>query len=225
MTTLQEAMVAGFSLRAIIGYLNSNDINGLQGEWSGHRESICYFPFSAFLLNSNVSIDETDEDGWSSLIHACVLGKTQAALTLIESGAELDLKDAEGCTALHHSAREAQTDCVRLLVEKGACVAAKDSKWSQTPFLWACYIGNVDMASFLLDHGSDVNCRGLHHCTGLVWAAGKSNLGLVRLLLEAGAKVDTGDKYGTTPLIWVRKRYMLDGYDFNIHHTSGMQKG
>ena len=27
----EEGMVAGFSLRAILGYLNSDDINGLQG--------------------------------------------------------------------------------------------------------------------------------------------------------------------------------------------------
>ena len=31
-TSLQEeGMVAGFSLRAILGYLNTDDINGLQG--------------------------------------------------------------------------------------------------------------------------------------------------------------------------------------------------
>ena len=39
MRTLQEAMVAGFSLRAIIGYLNSNDLNGLQGNYFGDRKS------------------------------------------------------------------------------------------------------------------------------------------------------------------------------------------
>ena len=40
------------------------------------------------------------------MIHACVHGKFQSALILIENGAELDLKDDEGCTALHHAARQ-----------------------------------------------------------------------------------------------------------------------
>ena len=59
------------------------------------------------------------------------------------------------------------------------------------------------MAELLLEAGSDVNVRGLHHCTGLVWAAGKNNSSLVALLVSRGAKVEAGDKYGTTPLIWV----------------------
>ena len=53
-----------------------------------------------------MQIDEVDDEGWSGLIHACVLGKFQSALILIENGAELDLKDDEGCTALHHAARQ-----------------------------------------------------------------------------------------------------------------------
>ena len=40
-------------------------------------------PYSAFLLNSNVQVDEADEDGWTPLIHAVVLGKALAANTLI----------------------------------------------------------------------------------------------------------------------------------------------
>ena len=126
-------MVAGFSLRAILGYLNSDDQNGLQGREHNSENLVnIYFSISAFLLNVNVQIDEVDEDGWSPLIHACVLGKIQGALTLIENGAELDLKDQEGCTALHHASRESQLDCCRLLIEKGATVEAKDSN-SWTP--------------------------------------------------------------------------------------------
>ena len=53
-----------------------------------------------------MQIDEVDDEGWSALIHASVLGKFQSALILIENGAELDLKDDEGCTALHHAARQ-----------------------------------------------------------------------------------------------------------------------
>ena len=97
---------------------------------------------AAFLLNVHVQIDEVDEEGWSPLIHACVLGKTQAALTLLDNGAQIDLKvnqidflnqlitiplrqDCEGCSALHHAARERRTDCVRLLVERGASLEVK----------------------------------------------------------------------------------------------------
>ena len=50
------------------------------------------FTISAFLLNVHVQIEEVDDEGWSPLIHACVLGKVQGALTLIDNGAQLDLK-------------------------------------------------------------------------------------------------------------------------------------
>ena len=109
-------------------------------------------------MNVHVLVDEIDEDGWSPLIHACVLGKQQAVLILIgefnhvntcfdqntstENGAELDLKDNDGCTALMHAARESQPECCKTLIEKGAMLDAKDANlW--TPFLWACYIGTL----------------------------------------------------------------------------------
>ena len=54
----------------------------------------------------------------------------------------MDLKDNEGCTALIHAAREKNVECCKVLIEKGATVDAKDSSlW--TPFLWACYIGEL----------------------------------------------------------------------------------
>ena len=39
-------------------------------------------PILGFLLNVHVVVDEVDDDGWSSLIHASVLGKHEAALVL-----------------------------------------------------------------------------------------------------------------------------------------------
>jgi len=197
-------MVAGFSLRAILGYLHTDDTSGLRG----------------FLLNVHVLVDEVDEDGWSPLIHACVLGKHQAVLILIESGAEIDLKDNDGCTALIHAARERKPECCKVLIEKGATLDTKDANlW--TPFLWACYIGSQEVSELLLDAGSEVNVRGMHHCTGLVWAAGKDQVGLIKLLLHHGAKVETGDKYGTTPLIWACRKGNVEIVDALL--TAGAQ--
>ena len=201
-----EEMVSGVSLRAVLGYLNSDDLPGLKGEENRLECKVLTILISAFLVNVNVQIDETDDDGWSSLIHACVLGKTEAALTILDNAADIDLTDNEGCSALHHAARESKHECCKLLIERGAKIDVKDSSgW--TPFLWSCYVGNVGVADTLLSAGADVNALGLHHCTGLIWAAGKNNVDMVRLLLHHGAKVDTGDKYGTTPLIWVTMIY------------------
>ena len=47
---------------------------------------------AAFLLNVHVQVNEVDEEGWSPLIHACVLGKVQAALVLIDNGADIHVK-------------------------------------------------------------------------------------------------------------------------------------
>ena len=50
---------------------------------------------AAFLLNVHVQVNEVDEEGWSPLIHACVLGKVQAALVLIDNGADIHVKVLE----------------------------------------------------------------------------------------------------------------------------------
>jgi len=38
-----------------------------------------------------------------------------------------------------------------------------------TPFLWACYTSNLEMASLLLQHGAEVNAKGIHNCTGIIF--------------------------------------------------------
>ena len=50
---------------------------------------------AAFLLNVHVQVNEVDEEGWSPLIHACVLGRVQAALVLIDNGADIHVKVLE----------------------------------------------------------------------------------------------------------------------------------
>jgi len=180
-----EVMTAGLSLRALLEYVQNDNLTGLKG----------------FLLNKHVQIDEADEEGWTALTHAIVLGKLEAVSVLIQNGADLRQEDGEGCGPLHHAAREGHVDVASKLIELGSKVDGRDGGlW--TPLLWACYTSNDQMASVLLENGADPNVRGIHHCTGMVWAAGKGNVQIIRMLIAKGGKVDYGDKYGTTPLIW-----------------------
>jgi len=180
-----EVMTAGLSLSSLLDYVHNDNLTGLKG----------------FLLNKHVQIDEADEEGWTALTHAIVLGKLEAVSVLIQNGADLRQEDGEGCGPLHHAAREGHTEVASKLLELGSAVDGRDGGlW--TPLLWACYTSNAPMAALLLEHGADPNVRGIHHCTGIVWAAGKGNVELVKLLIAKGGKADYGDKYGTTPLIW-----------------------
>ncbi|MEJ2594433.1 MAG: acyltransferase family protein [bacterium] len=68
--------------------------------------------------------------GSSPLITAAVLGKTEAALMLMDAGAEVNLKNFEGSTALHSAAFFCHTDIVRALLDHGADPALRNNAGS-----------------------------------------------------------------------------------------------
>jgi hypothetical protein len=78
--------------------------------------------------------------GSTALISACVFGKTDIALTLIEAGADLNLANNEKSTALHCTAFFCRPELVEALINKGADASKLDEYGStalasvQAPF-------------------------------------------------------------------------------------------
>jgi len=66
-----------------------------------------------------------------------------------------------------------------------------------TPLVLACYSGNVEVVSFLIDNVSDINGTSTHG-TPLMAAVYKGYTEIVSILLEYGVNVDVTDVKGTT---------------------------
>ena len=92
-------------------------------------------------------------------------------------------------------------DCVKvLLVEYGVNVDFQNIK-GKTPLMLASRTGHVDVVSFLVEHGADLNlqCNAMG-LTALMSACLYNERDVVTFLVEHGANVNLQSKYGDTAL-------------------------
>ena len=69
----------------------------------------------------------------------------------------------------------------------------------QTPLAYACELGFVDVARFLVDRGADVNVRmSSDGYTALFWAVMGNRLEAVKFLVESGSEIDIQSYQGET---------------------------
>jgi ankyrin repeat protein len=70
-----------------------------------------------------------------------------------------------------------------------------------SPLLLACYRGNLEVARFLIETGTDINA-GSSMGTPLMAAVVKGNIEIVKALLDKKADVNASDANGITALIY-----------------------
>jgi ankyrin repeat protein len=70
-------------------------------------------------------------------------------------------------------------------------------------FYIAARNGHIDVATFLLEKGADINCRGFFGAPGLHWAAINGHKEMVGFLIQRGADIHLRDQeFNSTPLGW-----------------------
>jgi ankyrin repeat protein len=94
---------------------------------------------------------------------------------------------------------------VKTLVEQDTSLVRLADAWGRTPFHWAAANGQVEMASYLLAKGSNINNRNASKSTPLHAAASTNNLKMTAWLLDHGADVNARNTMGWTPLFWAAK--------------------
>ena len=76
----------------------------------------------------------------------------------------------------------------------------------ETPLLFACGNGNLEIGTLLLDAGAAVDAARWSGDTPLMAAVHAGNEALARLLVERGARVNVAEhRMGQTPLMWARR--------------------
>lgn len=119
------------------------------------------------LLGANAKVDLQDEDGNTPLIFGASEGSLQTLELLISAGAKVDQENHRGDQALHYASRHQKDPAlVKLLVQAGAIVTCRN-KHGITPFLGAAIRNRVEIGSYLLEKGADIDQAGKYGDTAI----------------------------------------------------------
>ncbi len=143
----------------------------------------------------------TDVDDKTPLMWAASEGWVEIVTLLVGAGADVNFANRHGSTALIEAALQGQERCVEVLLNSGADPNARERVLEATALMYASFIGHVEIAKSLLDHGAAVDAADKDGRTPLLEAAYIGHSPIVELLLERGAQVNATNKYGTTPLL------------------------
>lgn len=107
---------------------------------------------------------------------------------------------ADGRTALHLAAQSANTlDTLGGLIEFGAAIEAR-SQSGRTPFLDACFYGNVAGMDLLARHGANAQTKDDEDSTALHLAAPFARVAQIRWLVTHGVDPSVRNRAGHRPL-------------------------
>jgi len=106
-------------------------------------------------------------------------------------------------TAIHGAAEEGDLAMVAELVEEDPGVVHRTDGIGWTALHYASEYGHEDIATYLLDHGADINARDVRGWTPLYSACANDHLVMVVLLVSKGADPTITDSHdgGSTPLM------------------------
>lgn len=164
------------------------------------------FTSAKFLLEAGIDINSTNEDGQTSLMHACDFSLEPLKMTkfLIAHGADFRLVDRQGRTALFYALQHRGLEAAGFLLELGADINLKNKAGQNFLMLVLDNFNQeehlYDITSFLLKKG--INVADVDHSgRSALTRAPKGGANTVKLLLDAGADVNGKDCSGQTPLM------------------------
>ena len=217
------------------------------------------------LLGGGAPINQQSGDGTTALIVALQNGDAAIATRLIERGADVDLANAKGWSPLFLAvkARTRETGTVpnpiidpaalmtviRLIVEKGADVNVRTKTRSEaygatawlrdagaTPLLRAAYCADLEVITYLLEHGADPHIAtndgttALMALTGVGYGDGftkdigtpDETFAALKLLVEVGIPINAANSDKVTALHGAAHKNFARGIQYLVDHGADM---
>ncbi|MFC1762992.1 ankyrin repeat domain-containing protein [Planctomycetota bacterium] len=148
-------------------------------------------------VQSGADINTRDKFG-CTLLHWAATAKTNdVADFLTAEGADVNTKDNNGLSPLLGARR---LGMIELLVARGANVDDKGDSFGHTKLNMACLKQDMDIATFLISKGADVNTKNNWGIRPLQNAIRNGQKDIVELLISKGADVNVSNNAGVTPL-------------------------
>ena len=158
------------------------------------------------LVEGGAHIEETDDDGMTALLVACVRGHFEIVVYLVERSANVTHSNSEGTTVLHWASLGNNVPTVKHLLEHGARITERGIN-GMTALLYAAGYGCLEVVQYLL---SSEGCASISETddagnTALLLAAatigfvGKPSV-VTWLLAHGGAQITDRDNQGSS--VW-----------------------
>jgi ankyrin repeat protein len=143
--------------------------------------------------------------------------KVSALQTLLRYKADIEAVDPDGRTALIDRIMNRDFDGVRMLLQYGAEPNGGDKPHRPRPLLVAMWMGEYNIAEFLLHNGATVDALDRRGFSVMWWACNSGELGIVDLVLRHNAAINQFGPDGMTPLLYCAKKGKIELARFLIH--------
>lgn len=159
-----------------------------------------FVPVATYLVEDKADVNLPDRSSWTPLMYAAWGDAPTLVKMLLTHGANVGATDNDGLTPLGIAAQNGKVKAAQALVAGGADVNAPVAKGRYTPLMLASISGSNDLATYLINHGAQVNAANPGGVTALMIAAANDHPGVAELLLRSGADVNARSEDGRTAL-------------------------
>ena len=156
----------------------------------GHSEAV------DVMLKHGADSNSPSRYGVTPLHIAATNGHLETTQLLLRNGGKLNSRDIEDFLPLHRAAEMGHTEVVKFILHNGGSIATKTGDGQTLLHLATC----LELVSYLVQNGADVNARDHRRLTPLQVAAEKGQTDTVKYLLSQGANINSRDRFGCSAL-------------------------
>eukprot|EP01080_Neovahlkampfia_damariscottae_P000843 gene843-9092_t len=159
------------------------------------------FKFIKFLLEngSKKYINAVDNDGWTPLFFASIIGNPLIIKLLIDNGADINRIDLAKRTPLHMMAKSGKSDAILFLLSQKGLNVNPQTTFGYTPLFLGVKSSEV-VKALLTSNDIDIDLPDHKGHTPLQFAIQKNEIDSIKYLVNAGANLNSKDSNGFTPL-------------------------